>query len=539
LPTYEQLCAKHPQYDGKFWKRCRALYSGGKRLLHDPEVLHDVFPRHLAEEEYVYKERCRRAYYIPYPGEIIDAISAALFSEKLTVSADPEPDEFYAEFFGDCSKPGGKRQSVPELMKEQLITALLCKRAWTLVDLPEPTEVVDNYKEQEKSGLLDAYACTLDPECVWDWEEDEEGSGELEWVLIHYQSARRNGIEAGRDMIKEEWIYYDRTGWKRYKVEYKKDHPPKEKQEIPLDGEGLHSFGRVPIVPFELPDGLWAMGKIESIAVAHLNKRNALTWAEYKSLFPVLTHMQGEENPLIPVTGDPNRGTNQVYGIGRVMTFGAGDELKYVGPDAAPFMAAMQDLNNLRDEMHRVLHQMAMSVDNSGAALQRSGDSKQVDQEITSIILRALGQFVRDHVRQVYDMVQVGRKDQEVEWEISGMEKFNEISVGALVDQAAILDTLSIPAPTFQRKWRFMLAKRLLGDNASEEEILQIQKELDNNISDEQYDPDELLKAKAANIMGEPGKPGSPVVDVKAMEQEAKMQQMAAKKAPPKAKAKK
>ena len=82
MPTYKKLSQKHPEWDGPYWRRCRALYAGGKKLLKDPAVLQDVFPPHLNEQPYVYAERCKRAYYIPYAGEVIDMIKNGFFSPE-------------------------------------------------------------------------------------------------------------------------------------------------------------------------------------------------------------------------------------------------------------------------------------------------------------------------------------------------------------------------------------------------------------------------------------------------------------------------
>lgn len=503
MPTYKKLSQKHPEWDGPYWRRCRALYAGGKKLLRDPVVLQDVFPPHLAENATVYAERCKRAYYIPYAGEVIDMITSALFSEDLKMTSEPEADPWYVDWANDVSPPGGMKQTLQQFLKEQVTSALICKRAWTLIDLPTIDDVMANairsgkgmaavdgapgsLLEQEKLGLLDAYACPLDPEHVWDWEVDRDGR--LLWVLVHYKSAQRNGIEGDRDTITERWMYYDETSWQRYEIVYHKTKPPADGIEIPKVAEGTHTFGRVPVIQMELTDGLWAMGKIESIAVAHLNKRNALSWAQYKSLFPVLAHFAGPPDVMNPITEDPDRAVNQTLGQGYVGQFGDKDKLEYVGPDSAPFAIAAQDLKDLRDEMHRVVHQMAMSVDNSGAALQRSGESKQVDQEVTAIVLREFGKIVREHAVLLHEVVQRGRGDTKASsWTCDGMDGYADTTVDAVVTQAQTMELVTLPSATFQREFKYQVARRLLGDSVNEDVLEDIKKELKNNITNEQY----------------------------------------------------
>ena len=45
------ISATHPEYDAAYWEECRALYSGGKRLLRNPELMQRLFPPHFAEDK--------------------------------------------------------------------------------------------------------------------------------------------------------------------------------------------------------------------------------------------------------------------------------------------------------------------------------------------------------------------------------------------------------------------------------------------------------------------------------------------------------
>lgn len=506
----------HPEHQPRYWARCRALYAGGKSLLGmDPvtgqptDLLRDVFPRHLHEEEYVYSERCRRAYYIPYAGSIIDMIVAELFAERLSMDGDPVPDEFYEDFFEDVSPPGGRVMAFNDLLKYQIRTALLCRRAWTLVDLPRLSEdaLPTSLAEQEESGALRAYALPIEPEVVRDWEMTDDG--ELQWALLAYEHNRRASLGANRDVVRLEYIHYTRTDWTRYAIEYnRKQKPtgPNDEDLVKVEASGTLTTGRVPLVVLDLPEGLWAMGKIESIAAAHLNKTNALAWAEYKNLFPILAFFGQGEDVLNSLSSDPNRATSQTYGSGRIAQFAGQDRLEYVSPDSSAFNAALQDLASLRDEMHRVLHHMALSVDNSVAALQRSAESKQVDTAATAIILKALSQIVERHALGVYEMVGLVRGDEEIEWNVKGMEEFGQVPVDSLLKQAQTLELISIPSATFQRLVKSNLAKTILGQNADEEDLDTIDEELEKNLPNEMYAAGPMGLAMIGN--GEAGAEG-------------------------------
>jgi hypothetical protein len=134
---YKLFQQTNPEYDAAYWRRCKALYSGGKALLADRGVLSDVLPKHFNEAANVYDERCKRAFYINYAGSIVDMITAGLFNEQPCMECEPKADEWYDEWFDDVTPPGGRVLSFNDLLKKQITTALVCKRAWALIELPE------------------------------------------------------------------------------------------------------------------------------------------------------------------------------------------------------------------------------------------------------------------------------------------------------------------------------------------------------------------------------------------------------------------
>lgn len=517
MPTYQQLAkVKHPDYDATYWRKIRALYSGMSQIrkcLADKEMREVLFPRHLGEEDWVYTERIKRFWYEPYMGYLIDTIVANLANDPLRMSEDTDEDAsaeggkpspgavklqgktngepFYDAFFQNVAPKNAEKKSFNQLIREQITTALLCKRAWTLVDMP-PAIQGPASRDREVAEVADAtYACPIDPECVYDWECDDDGDGDLAWVLVCMISNRRGSLAVGRNMRREEFTLYTKEGWEKYIYEYDPEkNPPKDEQEPDKTVAGTHSFGRVPLLPFELPDGLWAGSKIESMAAEHLNKLNALSWSQYRSLFQFLVVNMQAPDPLNPITEDGGRAVNQPLGPGRVMVLGEKDKAGYVGPESGPYDTALNFLCHVRDEMHRVLSMMAMSVDNSGAALKRSADSKQVDQQSSAVILKDLGRRCREHGEVVYELVSDGRGEDAKAWCAQGMDQFDEVSMDSLVNEAALLETVPIPSPTFKALYKFELARRAV-PGATDDQLEQIMDELQSNITAE----DEIQQA--------------------------------------------
>jgi len=490
--TYGQLHAKHPEYDADEWARCRALYAGGKKLLKNKAVMDMLFPPHNAETAIVYQERCRRAFIIPYAGQVIDFIVAALFGEQLKVEA-PGADPFYAEFVKNVAEPGADELELRKLLNHQIRTALICRRAWTMVELPTaPEEKPLSISDEEKIGQRRAYACAIEPECVTDWKVDARG--ELLWAKLTYVDSSRLTFDDPGVMVREEHTLYTPEGWTRWKFQYHRDKKPApEKLLADIEGlettEGTHSFGKVPLARLELPEGLHAMGKLEGIATEHFNKRNALAWGEYKGLFQFLAFFLEPPKSTDPKTDDLNRATNQTIGPGRAWRGAQNDKVEVISPDTAPFTHALDSLRDLRDEMFRVVHHMALAVDNSGAALKRSGESKKVDKAGEAVVLIALGEITRKLAIGIMQLAARGRGDAGMVWTASGMDAYKDEDLASLIEQELMLETIPIPSPTFQVARKLELVRRHLGERATPELLAKIERELGQLITAESLAP--------------------------------------------------
>lgn len=526
---YGMLKQKHPDYLGVgsagYWQRLEALYAGGRKLLEDAAIMAVVFPSHTNEDPAIYVERKKRAFYINHAGAILDHLVAALSGDPVTVAPDGQEsttDEFYQEFFEDCSPPLGRKMPFNRLLKDRMLSALVFRRAWTLVDLPETDpEAYASLAEQEKADALDAYACALTPFEVFDWEEDEDG--ELLWVLRCQTTCRRASPSVGRDIIVETYTVYTPEDWTRYVVTYKKEGSnavgviDKPSDDFVCVGQTYpHSFGRVPVARMELPEGLWAMDRLESVVREHFNKECAKAWFEYRCAYQQLYEFQGTEVPGIdkPVSQaqeDPHRAVNQKRGIGYVQVRGSEDRAEFVGPDPGILQFMAESCRALKDEIYRVLFAMALASDNSAAALGRSADSKAQDKAATSVILTCLGEYLRDHAEDIHELVSAGRGDKFKKWTAEGASTFDPIALSEFVEQTVILEGVSIPSPTFQRLFKGGLAKRLVAADASEDELRAIDEELKANITPDLYDPKkieqkerEALEHEAALKQGPP-----------------------------------
>jgi hypothetical protein len=512
---------RNRHYDGPYWAKIRVMYEGAKTLkdaLHAASPLRDeIFPPHLGEEPIVYHERVKRSCYVNYLSQLIDYLVSVLFSDpvKLTAGGDDEDtapgsiEPFYDDFYKNTAQPGARPVTFNETLRRVALDALLFKRAWLLVEFPKkpvdddgnPIALTNRYDEEqlEAGGQYKrAYCCSVDPECVYDWEKAEDG--ELSWAMIHDKDYPRPSVDSKRTNCVETFTIYDREGWTRYTYQYDEEKSKPKDDEGPTRTEsGSHTFGRVPLLDFKIPDGLWAGGKMENIAVELFNKLSALSWGQYRSLFQILVINVQDADPKTGFGGksdDQRRATNQTLGPGRIWEGAERDKVQYVGPDPGPFAEARAYLSELRDEMHRVLHQMAQSVDNSGAALKRSGESKAMDQAAGAVVSRELGRIFREVAVAIYDTVSAGRNERDKVWSASGLESYDDQGADSLVAEAVQLEQVSIPSPTWQTIRKHDLACKL-SPGLTDEQKDKIYKELEDNLEQAQTNALDASKAFA------------------------------------------
>lgn len=495
--TWAHLRNRNPAHDGTYWQQLRALLEGGKRLLRDDKLMSELFPRHPNEDDDVYDGRRRRAFFIPYPGEIVGDLVGLLEQDPVDVRAPKgEPlDAFYADtFLTNVDRKGTSLTGYAQVIAREALTV---GRAWSLCELPAEADGDDvlSLLEQERRDLLRAYVCPLPAEQVLDWEEDDDGA--LLWAIVHQCSKRRADPSARRDTVTDVFTVYTRAHWYRFAVMYPDGKPPKDDEVFSPVQQGRHTFGTVPLLRFDLPEGLHAMDKLYGIARAHLNQRSALSYAQLKHLFPILTAYLGPEmggGGAVPSEAQqsPTRATEQTYGVGRVHVFGKDDKLVYTTPDGSVFTFAASDLKDLRDEMHRVTYTMAASMEGSSAAVGRSGESKREDRTAKERVLAHLGVRLCAHLKELLRVVARGRGDNADGADafiVSGLSSFDEVTGSEAVADAQIIDGLKVPSPTFWRVHRKALARRVLARDASPEELEKIDAEIDANTSDEEFNP--------------------------------------------------
>jgi len=465
----ELLNTTHHEHCGARLARLRALYRGGD----DWRALLDTWlPQRAVEPDSIYVERRSLATYVNHSGSIVSVLSAALFAEQPQV--DGVDGDYWEGLVEDCD---GRGSSWRAYWKERLNDAQVGRVAYVWVNLPARAEgsQTASLADEQRAGLLDAYLVAILPEQVLDWWSDERGR--LTAVMMRDVLTRRAGPEAGRQTIWR-WTYIDAAVIRRWEWAATKDRlTPRPEDDARELAPIAHGLGTLPVVAMELPHGLWTMGKLEDPAVAALRARSEHTWALHQAA-----------NELLTVTskwGDERIELGHGHYLRLSRDADGADEAAYVGPSGAAFGFLEKDVQATREEVYRTVQQMALSADSDASSSRLSGESKAEDWRALDIILAAYRDVVLGAMLATARIIARVRREDDSEISVSGLDGWQNESLAAFVETAALAVDARQLSGTFRRLVAKREAQRLLQDEVSPEELQAVLDEIEQADTDE------------------------------------------------------
>jgi len=397
------------------------------------------------------------------------------------------------------SEDGSTHRSLDQVIRDVAVEALVTGWGWLQADLPKPDdELPTSLAEQEESGALRAYLVPWSTERVTDWEEHD---GRILWVRTYSCEVRADDPSALRDTKKHVWTIWDDKTWTRYElIEKRNQQMPNDETPIMPASSGDHTFGRVPWVRLDLcledSAHLHIGDIIESLCRNYFNRQNgeSFQWTQfyYQQLYEFLgPEIAGIDTMVSEAQTDTNR-AKRVRAPGEVHVRGAEDRAEFVGPNMAGAEAGRNALQDIRDAILRIVAQMALAQDTSGAMIRRSGDSKRQDSVAQEIVLGAIGKKLVTLANHTVELLADGRGDTEEPPKMVGYQHFDVTDADTIVNRGVLVETLDIPSATYQieRKWQIAVAD--LGESIDSETKRKIKEELSQSITQDQLTAPEI-----------------------------------------------
>jgi hypothetical protein len=452
----------HPQFDRETIERYRLLFEGGRAMR---ARMSEFLPRHDVEPMELYRRRVRSATYINYAAPVVNTLASWLFTGPFGVRANDVEMDDLPTWAGALFERATPMQDIAGFMSRRVAEALVCGRAYWRVEASEPPPGI-TIADWQRQGLDKLQLCPVPAEHVTHWDRDDEGR--FRWLVEREECVELPAFDGPEQRVIEWTLWSATEPPRKWRVVVDPQHPLTPESEIEeYRDEELTTRPGVPFVCLDIPAELWVLNLIADPLVEITRKRNALSWAIDRVCY------------AMPVLYTSSRKPVNAMGAGYFLQLGADDRLEFPAPPATPFDVIENHIATLKDELYRVVQQMAAGVDNNAAAIGRSGESKAADAAATEIVLRKLGVLVRDAVEQTFN---IGAEllGQPERFSAYGLDQFNLESVGSLVEVMTGIGVAGVESPTLKRELAKQLAARAL-PHAPPAVIAQINREIEES----------------------------------------------------------
>lgn len=485
MVKYADLKRTHADYDPIAIEKECLLYKGGNEIKQNAHLF--LTKLHMESQD-TYNERLQHAAYIPYLGKFIDYFVASLFSQDVQVvemtdeGEQSSVDPFYNELAADADMAGSSFQS---FLQDLFTDALIHGVAYVGVDFPKVNELPANAAQQRELGQLRAYLYEVDNTSIVDYMCDPN-SGEYVWLKLRsdlpYQPTPFD--EPMHQIQFKCWQMVN--GQAEYEVyltnPLKIGEEPKDTDEIPTVDQGRTSFACIPILCMTIPDGLAIGAKLSPLAEEHFQRRSVENMATNKACItiPVIKKQSTipEAGGSVPPVLDRMRGNDPSgkFNSQGWVELNEKDALEIVEAEGKALQFIHKQNEDLVEQMHSIIHQMAQHIGRNQNAQSRSAQSKIEDRHATEIMLTAFAEVVTDTAISIYNLITETRGE-EIDWTVRGLSTTEFTDREQLLKEALNVQNINIPSPLFKVRYQYNLAAQLLG-NISEEEERQLLAEL-------------------------------------------------------------
>ena len=478
--TWKLLKQKHICYEErKLNVRKEALLFSGGFQMNEPDIA-SLFCPQLRNEEgsEIYKERIRSAAYIPTMGKLIIGLISNLFSQDLAVIEaadhnDPETTgeeytdplrNFYKEFQYNCD---GHGTTLHDFFRKVTQKGLTHTRHYFGVDYPkgEATNLLD----QEQMGLDKPKLYHIHSDNVWDFKFKEGSTTEYEWIKIGYcEGVQLTAYDPPMQKfcVKTLFMEEDKVCWEVHRSKaFPLDIEPKPKDIIFREEFGTISFKKIPIICYEVDEGIAVGEKLAPMAAEAFNRRTLENHSTNKACLtiPVVYRggmlLEGDSIPdmegSLPDRGSHPRGRVNAKGIVELGEYNK-DKFEIVEAEGKALGFIHSQNEDLDEKMHSVVHQMGQSLKQSKSQSGRTALSKQEDRRSTEMLLTSIADSVYAVVERMFDMIADSR-DEDIVFDAKGLSSIAQADRLDMVQEVLMLPMFKSPSITFTKEYYYRL----------------------------------------------------------------------------------
>lgn len=468
--TVKPLLQTHPDLATEEVCDLRALYSGGPSWR---SRLGTWLPQSIGEDTERLASRHAHATYINYASSVVDLLAAWLLDEPAKAH-NPPPVIKTLEKDAD-----GRGTSLSVLLRKAFVDALVEKDVWAWVDMP-PSSGADTLAAQRDSGELQPLVSFFKASEILNWQAED---GRLQWVLAYTRDSRQADPLSPRQYI-HRWTQIDTEAtviWELVLDEDREARP--DSDQLPSPTVIPHGLGFVPVVKFSLTEGLWAMSKLRDPVIRSIRAHNDRHFGLFQAAHPILTITAGSGprpiRGLDPETGQFEHEDDVETGPGALLTLENGAEAKYIEPSGNAFQHLRQAESDARDDVFRVVHQMALSVGSGDSSRNQSGQSKEQDWEAIQVIMGAYSEDFTEFLEKVLILAAYRGGVAEYEPLIHGMNGWRRKTTAEFIEAAVTTVGAQSMSETFSRETAKLVATHVIGAYVDAETLKRVHDEID------------------------------------------------------------
>lgn len=453
----EDICKQNEHYHAALYSKYRDLYEGGE---HFKKHIGEYLVKRQIEESAVggknrlnqksegepyiergamaadsgasiagaaqWEARKKRAFYVPHVAGMIDHMVSAAHYEEPEIKSENE----YYKGLNASIDGAGKDISVQS--KEAMTDLLVYNRPFLAIRTPELSVAPQNQDEAKRVGANNCMLSLLPTKMVDDWCEQPG----MEFVRTHREDYIRSTPYKQPDRERHLWTYITKDALYEYGHECERGTFGQEKVEVSLLRVRKHQFGRLPVVPIKIHSGLWAMQRLEQIALARFNRRSSLTWSLDLMAFALMVLSTGKTISSLELTD-----------FGALM-LESGDSANFIAPNVQIIGELFKDDDSLRGDMYEVLNAMGLLATQQPENARQSAKAKNLDMQPLGALLKSCAHAVTEGYKQALASIEDFRGDTRGTATLFGMTNFDTTGLTARIDNAMKLKDLpNFPSP--------------------------------------------------------------------------------------------
>jgi hypothetical protein len=263
----QRLQYRHPQHmaNATKWEKYYQLYES--------EDLYSYLRRHPRESDDTFDSRVKRAYCFNYCKSVVDLFVAYMFNSPIDRNYDVDGGnqtvyrDLMEEIKLDADMSG---TSYASFMHDVATHAQVYGHVGVLIDAPQEPDGIISEADRKSAGIR-PYLTIIPADQILDWDCDR--FGRFNWVLLQVAPDEGRGFSEKEDDATEHFLYWDRKGWRRFRL-----IANKIAEEVASGASPPGVRGQVPLVIFRNERSLkhpWfgtsALREIADINIAIMN----------------------------------------------------------------------------------------------------------------------------------------------------------------------------------------------------------------------------------------------------------------------------